>query len=214
MSHTHEPFLDALLDDLHPVRALRPVDGAALAVAATTVTAIALIMTKGAASSLISGEVSELFLIGNGMLLLLGLAAAFSVISMASPRVGNKHDGARWSIWMASVFPLTALALFAIKPDAWHILLEPALGLHCATWALGASGLIGVSLFAWLKRGAPVQLKTAGMHLGVAATALGSAIYGMTCHVDTIFHLGFWHALPVFAGGLVGRYAIAPLLRW
>jgi hypothetical protein len=54
----------------------------------------------------------------------------------------------------------------------------------------------------------------AGLHLGIASTALGSAAFGLACPLDSTVHLGVWHVAPVVIGALVGRYLLAPLLRW
>jgi hypothetical protein len=87
-------------------------------------------------------------------------------------------------------------------------------GVKCFGAALLASLLTAVTLVLWLRRGAPVAPATAGMHLGIAATALGSAAYGLACPLDGAVHLGVWHVAPVMLGALIGRFALPPLLRW
>lgn len=214
MAKDDTSLIDAIVSDLTPVRPLRTRYGAARVVLAAAFTVALVLVINGLADIVRAGTMSAMFLLANGLLLLLGLAASASTISQASPRVGARHDGPRWAMAMAAVFPAAALALLAIhRTDPRH-LLDAVNGWHCFAESMLASLLIGGALFAWLRRGAPVSPTTAGLHLGVAATALGTAIYGLSCPADSLYHLGIWHALPVIAGGLAGRFLIPKLLTW
>jgi hypothetical protein len=210
----HDSLIDALVADLSPVRPRRPVAGALQVALAAAVTALVVVGVNGMAENLVRGTVSPLFLLANGLLLLLGVAASASTIAMANPRVGSRHGGARWAMLMAGVFPAAAILMLAMHRAEWPHLLGAAEGWHCFAEATLASLLTGGALLFWLRRGAPVSPNIAGLHLGVGSTALGSAIYGISCPVDMIYHLGIWHALPVVLGGLAGRFLIPKLLRW
>lgn len=214
MPKNHDSLIESLVDDLQPVRPLQPAMGGMLVASAAALTGVIVLAINGLAANIAPGAVSPLFLLANGLLLLLGLAACSSTISMASPRVGNRHDGTRWAMVMAGVFPAVTIALLAVHRADWPHLLDAARGWHCFAEAMLASVLTAAALLFWLRRGAPVSPKMAGLHLGVASTALGTAIYGLSCPNDTMFHLGIWHVLPVVLGGMIGRLVAPALLRW
>lgn len=214
MDHGNNTLINALVDDLEPVRPLHRIEGGALVAVAAVLTVLLVLVVNGLADNVRTGTVSAMFLLANGLLLMLGVAASASTIAMASPRVGNRHDGTVWAIAMASVFPAVAVIMLAMhSPDAPH-LLDAAGSWHCFAGATLASLLIVGALLVWLRRGAPVSPTRAGLHLGIGATALGAAVCGLSCPVDTIYHLGVWHALPVMLGGLAGRFLVPRLLRW
>lgn len=214
MTHDSNSLIDELVDDLEPVRPLRRAEGGALLLAAAVLTALVVLGVNDLAGNVLDGTVSPMFLLANGLLLLLGLAASASTIAMASPRVGNRHDGTGWAMAMAGVFPAVTIVLLVMHSADWPGLLDIAHGWRCFAEAMLASLFAAGGLLFWLRRGAPVSARTAGLHLGVGATALGTAIYGLSCPVDTIYHLGIWHAAPVILGGFVGRFAVPRLLRW
>lgn len=214
MAKDSNSLIDALVADLAPVRPLRNRDGALRVALAAALTLAAVLGLLGLSAPLRAGTMSPMFPLANGLLLLLGLAASASTIAQAAPRVGSRHDGPRWAMAMAAVFPAAALVLLAMHHDEAGHLIAADSAWHCLAASLLASLLVGGTLLAWLRRGAPASPETAGMHLGVAATALGTAIYGFACPADNFYHLGIWHALPVVAGSLVGRHLIPSLLRW
>jgi hypothetical protein len=114
---------------------------------------------------------------------------------------------------MVAVLPLAAFAsLLGRHPG--EALIGDHHGLACFGAALVTSLLVAGTLVFWLRRGAPVSPATAGVHIGVAATALGSAAYGLACTLEGLVHLGFWHVMPVVAGAIVGRVVLPSLLRW
>lgn len=214
MEDNSDTLIAALVDDLEPVRPLHRSEGGALVAGAAALTALAVFGLNGLAGNVLDGTISPMFLLANGLLFVLGLAACASTIAMASPRVGARHDGARWAMLTTSVFPAAAIALLMMHYPDWPHLLDAAQGWHCFAEATLTSLLVAGALLFWLRRGAPVSPRTAGLYMGVGATALGSAVFGMSCPVDTIYHLGIWHALPVVLGGLAGRFLVPRLLRW
>lgn len=214
MAKDSNALIDALVADLAPVHPLRGRDGGLRVALAAALTLAAVLGLLGLAAPLRDGTMSAMFPLANGLLLLLGLAAGASAIAQATPHVGARHNGPRWTMASAAVFPATALALLALHGDEAGHLIAAERSWHCLAASLLASLLIGGALLTWLRRGAPASPETAGLHLGVAATALGTAIYGFSCPADNLYHLGIWHALPVVVGGLAGRFLIPPLLRW
>ena len=154
-----------------------------------------------------------MFWVANGLLLILGLASATSVVVMAGPRVGNRHEAPKWALAAVGVLPFAALAS-AFESGHTHSPLADPYGLECAMYGLAAGVLTAAALVLWLRRGAPVSLHAAGLHVGLAAGALGSVAYGLSCPLDNAMHLGIWHVLPVVVAGVLGRLALPALVRW
>lgn len=200
-------------EELEPVRAIRSRDGLLLVAVAVIITVLAVELLDGLRRGAWTGDASAFFLITNGMLLVLGCASVHSVLTMATPRVGNSHEGPKWAMAMAAILPVAAFATLLAHDHAMAAFDDPY-GLTCFGAGLIASIFTAGVLIFWLRRGAPVSLGTAGLHIGVASTALGSAAYGLACPIDGVVHLGLWHAAPVAAGALIGRFAIPPLLKW
>lgn len=213
MSRSTNQLIREMADDLQPVETLRRRDGLLLVLAAALATVIAIEFIVGLWRGALAGEASTFYVLTNGLLLILGCAASSSVLRMASPQVGNQHEGPRWAALAVAVLPVAAL-LALLGHDHPTDELNALYGLKCMAASVGAASLIAAALITWLRRGAPVSPATAGTHLGIASTALGSAAYGLACPLDGTTHLGIWHVLPVVIGAIVGRYAIAPLLRW
>lgn len=213
MNRLPNPLIDALADDLAPVRPMTARAGLAWVAAALAATLVAVELLHGLWHGAFAGEADPLFWIANGLLLLLGAASAASAVRMAGPRVGNRHEAPRWALAAVAVLPLAALATVLSDAGAGSPLHDPY-GVKCALASLAAAGLTAVVLVAWLRRGAPVSLAAAGFHTGLAAGALGSVAYGLSCPIDEAAHLGIWHVLPVFVAGLAGRWLVPPLVRW
>ncbi len=215
MNRVPNPLIEQMVADLKPVRMLKIRDGAVLTALAVLVTVLAVELFDGLSRGIMAGEASPFFLITNGLLLVLGIASAHSVLTMASPRVGNSHDGPKWAMAMAAVLPLTAfVSLAGHDHDHAGSALNDVYGLSCFGACLAASVLTAGALIVWLRRGAPVSPAVAGLHVGVASTALGSVAYGLACPLDSVTHLGLWHAAPVVVGAIIGRFALPPLLKW
>lgn len=213
MERVQKQLITQLAGDLAPVRPMRLTRGLLWLGIATALTVLGVVLVEGLRPALFSGQTSPLFVVTNGLLLVLGFAAATSTIAMASPRVGNRHDAPRWAMAMAGVMPVAALATIMLGAGGLGRLVDPH-GLSCFASGSVAGLLSAGVLFAWLKRGAPVSLTAAGTHLGVAAGALGSAAYGISCPIDGVVHLGVWHFLPVLFCGLAGRLVLPRLLSW
>ncbi len=213
MNRINQDLIDQMAGELQPVRPLKQRDGLLLVALASVAAVLMVDLFEGLWAGLWQGQASAFFMIANGLLLVLGIASATSVVSMASPRVGNRHDAPKWTMAMAAVLPLAALVTLAAQQNRAELPGDPY-GLHCTLAALAASLVTAAALLFWLRRGAPISLGTAGLHLGVASGALGSAAYGLACPIDGIVHLGIFHVAPVILVGLIGRLAVPRLLRW
>ena len=213
MKRSTDSLISDMAAELQPVTRLRTRDGLLMVVAAALLTAVGVGLLAGFWRGVWAGEASTFFVLTNGLLLILGCAGTASVLRMASPRVGNRHEGPRWAALGVAILPLAALLALLGDEHATEAL-DTVYGLKCMGSAMAASSLTAFVLFLWLRRGAPVAPDTAGLHVGVASTALGSAAYGLACPLDGAVHLGVWHVLPVVLGAVIGRYLLAPLLRW
>ena len=213
MNLAREKLIAGLTEDLEPVRTFRSRDGFAIVALSALVTFSLAQLGEGVWVEGITGAASPFFWVTNGLLLVLGLAAASTVIVMASPNVGNRHDTPSWAAAMVGVLPMAALISVFTRPDGFKALNDGYI-LHCTLSSLFASALTAGALVFWLRRGAPVSLNLAGWFTGIAAGALGTVVYGTSCAVDTIAHLGIWHVVPVATAAVIGRLIVPGLVRW
>lgn len=213
MNRAREDLIAGLTEELEPVRAFRPRDGFAI-VAVTAIVSFALTqLGEGVWMEGVAGGASPFFWVTNGLLLLLGFAATVTVIAMASPSVGHKHETPKWGAAMVSVLPLAALISITSRPEGFAVLQDGYVW-HCISSSMLASALTLIGLALWLRRGAPVSINMAGWFAGLAAGAIGTVVYGLSCPVDTIAHLGIWHTTPLFAMAVIGRIAIPRIISW
>lgn len=211
--NNQDDLIAELAADLRPVNPIRPRSGLLLVALAALATAGAVVAWAGLAPALASGHVSPNTALANGLLLMLGVSAAVATVGMASPSVGARYDGPRWAMAMAAVFPVAGGVLLLQGSDASS--LEHTLhGWRCAVRGCVASALVAAVLLVWLRRGAPVSLTRAGVWLGVAAGALGSATYGLSCPLDSVDHLGIWHFIPVAVCAAMGAFLVPKIVRW
>jgi hypothetical protein len=213
MTRRPNPLIAQLTDDLEPVRPIRMAHGFALLAAATTITIVAVALWQGLWSGPVRGQAAAIFFVANGLIALVGLASARAVVRMAAPRVGARQDGSHWLLAALAILPLTALLLAALEGAlAGHD--HAADGLHCFLAGTASGAAVAAALVFWLRRGAPVAPNAAGFYTGVAAGALGSFAYGLSCPFDTIGHLGIWHVAPIAVSAVLGRLAVPKLIRW
>ncbi|MCB2059195.1 MAG: DUF1109 domain-containing protein [Novosphingobium sp.] len=209
-----ENLISGLVDELQPVRPLRFWRGLGLALAAMALTVIMVVTLGGVRPDLAAGRPDAMFLIASGLFLLLGLAAAVTVVVMGSPRVGNSHDGWRWAAAMAGLLPLAALLLALGDFHAAWIASEPEHGLLCTVYSLGLGLLTGAMLVLWLRRGAPTSPGYAGLLTGIAAGCAGVFAFSFACPFDSIMHIGLWHGLAVAVSAFAGWLIVPRLVRW
>ena len=213
MNRVSNSLLDDLAADLAPVQPIRLWQGIAL-LALSAIATVALVeLIDGLWRGIAAGRASDMFFIANGMFALVGAAATFAVLKMASPHVGNRHDGARWATAMIVLLPLTAVLTLGLI-GALNQMASDMHGLSCFVAGTAFSLLTGGALVAWLRRGAPVSLKSAGLYTGIAAGSIGTFAYGLSCPIDTVAHLASWHVLPIIVSAIAGRLIVPTLVRW
>lgn len=207
------PLIARLAGELVPVRPLRMWHGLILVAVATGLTIATIALTLGLWRGPAQGQAAAMFFVVNGLIGLVGLASAWTVVRMATPRVGVRQDGMRWLLAALTILPATALLLVALRGPAGtkHFVED---GLTCFMIATASGTGVAAALIGWLHRGAPVAPNVAGFYIGIAAGALGSFAHGLSCPFDTIDHLGIWHVAPVAVSAGLGRFAVPALIRW
>ena len=212
MSESANSLIEGLVEQLEPVRTLKPKSGLAIVGGLTMIAGIAVATMLGVRDDLMTG-VAEMFFLRSGMLLMLGIATAITVVNMARPGVGKLSRGWIWALITAALFPLTAAIMSAIAMPPLEAL-RPMEGLKC----LAASGIaalaIGSGLTLWLRRGAPTSPERAGWLVGIASGALGAAAYNLHCPFNDIYYIGLWFTIPVLVSAIVGRLVVPRLIRW
>jgi hypothetical protein len=213
MNRSNQALIAQLADDLTPVNTMKRRHGWLLTVLAGSVTLLAVAVAAGLWTGAATGEAAPMFFVTNGLLLLSGLAAVAAVLTLASPAVGNRHDAPQWAAAMLAILPLTALVTtLAAGRGMGGLMGEHSIA--CLVSGSASSALSFVAMAYWLRRGAPVSTARAGLFAGIAAGAIGSFAYGLSCPIDTVEHLGIWHVLPVPICGALGRIILPRLIRW
>lgn len=214
MNGNGSKLIDSLVEDLGPVRPLKWRTGVGAALLALAATIVIVVLWAGFRDGLMSGQVGPLYLLANGLFLLLGIAAASAVVAMSNPQVGARHEGPTWGMAAVALLPLAAIiSAFGHGVHAGP-LFHGRIDYHCVLYSLLATVLVASALLLWLRRGAPVSIEKAGFLAGISAGALGAFAYGLACPQETMNHLGIWHVLPIAVSGLAGRVVFPPLLRW
>lgn len=213
MNPNRNRLIASLADDLKPVRRFRLRDGALLVALAVLASLIGVEIVEGLWRGILAGEPAPFFWVTNGMLMLLGVAATAAVLAMASPAVGRRYDAPKWASAMLGVLPIAAIINFLPQSKGVGALVDPST-LHCVVSSLATALVSGLALTLWLRRGAPVSHQTAGWFTGIAAGSLGTLVYGFSCTMDTVTHLGIWHIAPVAISAIVGRIAVPRIISW
>jgi len=213
MKKSNQSLIDDLTADLQPVRPVLPRQGALWVGAAALGTVILVALLLGVWEGVTSGRASAFFFITNGMLACLGGAAAWTVVRMANPQVGNSAGPVLWSTTLLAILPASAIVTQTVHGRISEVLTDPH-GAACAEQGIAFGMITAIALVLWLRRGAPVSLSAAGTLTGFAAGAIGSFAYGLSCPMDSLGHLAIWHCIPVALCALVGRFTVPVLVRW
>jgi hypothetical protein len=214
MTQQTDALIANLVGDLQPVKPLRFARGVGLAVAGGALTTLAVVVLFGIRADLLAGRFDPVHLISTGLFLVLGIAAAVTVIVMSRPQVGNDHGGWIWAAAMAALLPIAAIIVgFGGGSD---ILSRESVahGMECLLIGGGSSLLVLAIFAAWLRKGAPTAPDRAGLLSGVAAGSLGIFAFSLHCADNDIVHIGLWHSGVVLLLAALGRIIVPPLVRW
>ncbi|VAV92206.1 hypothetical protein MNBD_ALPHA04-510 [hydrothermal vent metagenome] len=213
MNDVANSLIDGLVDDLEPVKTIKPSQGLALTAGLTLLVIFGVALTLGVRNDLAMGMADEMFFLRSGVLLMLGVATAFAAVNLARPGVGNLNRGWIWALAMAALFPLTAAIMSAINTPPVEAL-RPIEGLKCLSVSGLAALVVGSGLTTWLRQGAPTSPERAGWLVGIASGALGAAAYNIYCPFNDIYYIGLWFTLPVLMSAIFGRMVVPRLIRW
>lgn len=214
MNNRSELLIQHLAEDLQPRAPMQRSNAWALVLAALASTIAIVALVFDLSSGVRGGVSAPVYVLANGLLLVLGTAASLAVVSMAMPRVGTRHDAPKWAMASVGLLPLAAIGAALAGGAA-----NAGVGVHgydLACFALGslfATITAGVLLF-WLRQGAPVSPNRAGLYLGLGSGAMGAFAYGLSCPVFSVWHVGVWHVLPVLLWAILGRLVVPTLIRW
>jgi|TARA_R110002049_G_scaffold265726_2_gene441881 hypothetical protein len=213
MNGSANSLIEGLVEELEPVRTLKPKSGLAIVGGLTLLAGLIVATALGVRDDLMMGMADAMFFLRSGVLLMLGIATAITAVNMARPGVGKLSRGWIWALITAALFPLTAAIMSAIAMPPVEAL-RPMEGLKCLTVSGIAALAIGSGLTLWLRRGAPTSPERAGWLVGLAAGALGAAAYNLHCPFNDIYYIGLWFTIPVLLSAIVGRLLVPRLIRW
>ena len=202
-----------LTADLEPVRQFSPKIGLAWMASATIAAAAISIAMYSFWTGMFEGGASAFFWLTNGMLILLGIASAVALVISGSPRVGGQGNAPEWVAAMTAILPIAAI-ITMLSGGHIHEATNDPVAFHCVSSSLAAAGLVGIVGIMWLRKSAPVSIERSSWLVGIAAGALGTAAFGVTCSLDSVSHLGIWHIAPVAIAAIIGRIVVPPLIRW
>jgi hypothetical protein len=214
MTQNSDAFIANLVGNLQPVKPLSFARGLGYALLAAAISAIAVVSLFGIRPDVMAGRFDPVYLIATGLFLVLGIAAAVTVIVMSRPQVGTDHSGWVWAAAMVALLPVAALIVsFGGGSD---ILSRESIthGLECLMVGGGASLLVFAILVGWLRKGAPTAPDRAGLLTGIAAGSLGIFAFSLHCADNDIVHIGLWHSGVVLLMAGLGRALVPPLVRW
>lgn len=214
MGSDTDTLIASLVNDLRPARVLRRRYGLALAAAAAAATLAIILVVFGFRSDVTAGRFNTLFLIANGLFLILGIACAATVIAMGNPQVGSRHSGWRWVAAAAGLLPLSAVIMLASGTESPPGTVMSVHELDCVLAGVGFGLFTAAALIFWLRRGAPTSPARAGLLVGIASGCIGIFAFAFHCSSNTIYHVGLWHSAPVLISALLGRLLVPWLVRW
>lgn len=210
--------IDALIADLTPVRRVGHGDVLLIAIAATFVPIVSIIMTIGIRSDILTNHINPVFFIRSGLLLMLAIATIFAISGAARPVVGNAQNNWVWALSIVSVFPIVGFYRFLDFKFSGNslapLLHEFKYGPICLFVSMLSALWIGGILTLWLRRGAPTALHRAGWLVGIAAGALGVFSFNFHCSSSDIIYIGFWYSLSITFCACLGRILVPRLIRW
>jgi hypothetical protein len=213
MKRTNQSLIDDLTEDLQPINPVMARQGVLWVAAAAFATVVLVVLLWVVGEGLTSGTASAFFFITNGMLAALGGGAAWTVVHMANPQVGNSARPTLWSTLLLAIIPVSAIITQSAHGRVDEVVTDIH-GFTCALQGIAFGMITAVALIFWLRRGAPVSLAAAGTLTGFAAGAIGTFAYGLSCPLDSLAHLAIWHCIPVGFCALAGRFAVPWLIRW
>jgi hypothetical protein len=201
------------VQDLEPVKPLRPQIPLLVSALLTVIATAIVIWLQGMRPDLLAGKPDEMFLIRAGVLLLLGGAAAHAVTAMASPSVGRSQNGWQMALGAAVLFPLAAI-IVAMTGDTGPAFKAMDSGMRCLGYSLVGGLATAAPMIVWLRKGAPTSPERAGWLTGLASGGLGAFAYNIHCPFNDVVYIGMWYSLALVFCSILGRLIVPRMIRW
>jgi len=135
--------IDALVDDLTPVKSLRERDAMSYVFLVTGLLAPATFVFLGCRDALLMGLRHPMFFLRGGTLLILGFATAYAAVTMSKPSVGQVSKSWMWALAGASLFPLTAIFMALVsRPNSLSVI-APMYGKECLQFSIMGGLAVG-----------------------------------------------------------------------
>ena len=144
----------------------------------------------------------------------LGAAGLWWTSRLARP--GVSQTSARIAVLAA----LTAMLSLAVgvwvntPPEARLASVMGTDPLGCVRDVALAAVPVAIALFLGLQRLAPTRLRSAGTAAGLAAGAIGSAVYSLSCTETAVAFVAVWYTAGVFLVAGLGAVIGPRVLRW
>jgi hypothetical protein len=206
-------LIQDLVDDLKPVRAIRPFRPVATSMAITGIALAMVVFFLGPREDILAGRPDPMFLLRSGILLLLGFANAYAAINMASPAVGRHNESWQIAVAAALLFPLAAM-IVAISAGVTNAVDAAQNGMECLQMSLVGGLATAIPMVLHLRRGAPTSPERAGWLTGIASGGLGAFAYNFHCPFNDLIYTGIWYTLAVGVCAVMGRLLVPRLIRW
>lgn len=205
-------IIDSLVAELAPVRRLRGADVRATLWISFACVCVGLVCCGVGARPDLSDKLrdAEYLAQAAALLAMLGFAArqafrssipgiAVSLVQQTAPAIAS-------AAWVAFVL--------RGSPSASELSSSWAAGLPCVVRIVGLALVPAITIFAMLRRAAPISCRRTGLLAATSAAALGAVGTQLICAKDGSLHVLLWHAGPIgLAAGLglaAGRLLLMP----
>lgn len=210
-----DELIVALARAAHPVRPLarpsvRLVLWTAAVIPLTALTAVLI----GLRRDVLVAMTEPVFMAIAATTLATALISAASALVLSIPGAERSMLQRTQPVLMAGLWALALVALLTIGGDALKRLLLWPLHWVCVI-EIAALGIVPAwTLFAMVRRGAPLRRSWTGALAALAALALGAAATQFICPLDDPAHQFVGHLLPVAVLSMVGALAGHRYLNW
>jgi hypothetical protein len=210
-----DDLLDALARDIvpRPIRRVGP--RLALALGAGALASLAGVMALlGPRADLPAAMGSAMFWVK--LVYPLGLAAvALACVERLARPDGEAQRRVGWLAAPVAAMAIAALVQWVLAPPAAHRTLLMGGSAAVCPWLVATCAAPIFFALAWAVRGlAPTRLRAAGAMAGLAAGAVGAAVYAVHCGETGGAFVLVWYSLGVLAPAAVGLILGPWLFRW
>ncbi len=215
--HAADPFIDALVADLLPVRPRQWTHEAALLLGLVAIEIMLFIVLDGVRPDMVQALATPIFWWKSGSLALLaGLAIAAVLVSLDPAMTRNRSLSRLWLGLAVSLALGLGWLIDAGASDGMTLLarLDWREGLDCLFHIMILSLPLVAALTLIMRRGAATQPGRTALAAGLAAAGLGAFIFAFHCPHDDPLYVMVWYGGGILLIGLTGRLLLPRLSRW